>query len=221
MSYINLLQTTIDTASEAFSNEITNVEQVETFFNKINLKFCQRLIIDILGITILIFGIHKAKHKNSENAITFMMFNVIIFLISIVLKSTEMSMGAAFGLFAVFSMLRYRTEDISMIEMTYLFLSISIGIISAIGKSHWSNTLFYVSTILLVLFILEFLLFKTRIKYMNIQYENIENIHKNKQELIINDLKEKLGLEVVSFKIVKLDLVNETATLVILFHDKS
>ena len=130
-----------------------------------------------------------------------------------------MSMGAAFGLFAVFSMLRYRTEDISMIEMTYLFLSISIGIISAIGKSHWSNTLFYVSTILIVLFILEFLLFKNRYKYMNIQYENIDNIHRDKQNIILSELKDKLGLEVVSFKVVKLDLVNETATLMILFHD--
>ncbi len=218
MLFIDLLQTTLDTA-DAISNENLATEQVETFFNKINLKFCQRLIIDILGISILILGIHKAKHKNSENAITFMMFNVIIFLISIVLKSTEMSMGAAFGLFAVFSMLRYRTEDISMIEMTYLFLSISIGIISAIGKSHWSNTLFYVSTILIVLFVLEFLLFKNRYKYMNIQYENIDNIHRDKQNIILSELKDKLGLEVVSFKVVKLDLVNETATLMILFHD--
>ena len=54
---------------------------------------------------------------------------------------------------------------------------------------------------------------------MNIQYENIDNIHRDKQNIILSDLKDKLGLEVVSFKVVKLDLVNETATLMILFHD--
>ena len=53
----------------------------------------------------------------------------------------------------------------------------------------------------------------------SIQYENIDNIHRDKQKIILSELKDKLGLEVVSFKVVKLDLVNETATLMILFHD--
>jgi len=198
----------------------SNSNVLETFFNQIDSTFCLKFLIDLIGIIVLILGIHKYKHKNSENAITFMMFNVIIFLISNVLHSTEMSMGAAFGLFAVFSMLRYRTEDISMIEMTYLFLSISIGIVSAIGQNHWSNTFFYIFSILLILFILEFLIFKRRYKYMNIQYENIAHIHAQNHLELKQELKQKLGIEVISFKILQVDLVNEIATIKILFHEK-
>lgn len=205
MIIINILQT---------NNQIFNL-----LLNQIDNSFFQKFTIDLIGIAVLILGIHKFKHKNSENAITFMMFNVIIFLISNVLHHTEMSMGAAFGLFAVFSMLRYRTEDISMIEMTYLFLSISIGIVSAIGKNHWSNTLFHVASILLILFLLEFVIFKKRHKYMNIQYENIQHIHQTQHKTLILELKEKLGVEVVSFKIIQVDLVNEIATLRILFYE--
>ncbi len=191
----------------------------EFMLNQIDSKFCQKFAIDLIGIVVLILGIHKYKHKNSENAITFMMFNVIIFIISNVLHSTEMSMGAAFGLFAVFSMLRYRTEDISMIEMTYLFLSISIGIVSAIGKNHWSNTLFYVTSILIILFVLEFIIFKKRHKYMNIQYENIQHIHAKEHDVLISELKKQLGVNVVGFKVIQVDLVNEIATLRVLFHE--
>lgn len=191
----------------------------EFMLNQIDSKFCQKFAIDLIGIVVLILGIHKYKHKNSENAITFMMFNVIIFIISNVLHSTEMSMGAAFGLFAVFSMLRYRTEDISMIEMTYLFLSISIGIVSAIGKNHWSNTLFYVTSILFILFVLEFIIFKKRHKYMNIQYENIQHIHAKEHDVLISELKKQLGVNVVGFKVIQVDLVNEIATLRVLFHE--
>ena len=197
----------------------TEIQLSDSLLNQIDFKFFQKFAIDLFGIVLLILGIHKYKHKNSENAITFMMFNVIIFLISNVLHNTEMSMGAAFGLFAVFSMLRYRTEDISMIEMTYLFLSISIGIVSAIGKNHWSNTFFYVASILIILFVLEFILFKKRHKYMNIQYEHIQHIHQAERETLIQELNQKLGVEVVSFKIVHVDLVNEIATLKILFHE--
>lgn len=213
----NFLDITL--AQTSATTDINADLKIDQIFDKINLKFCQRLLVDLFGIFTLIFLIHKQKHKNSENAITFIMFNVIIFLISIVLKSTEMSMGAAFGLFAVFSMLRYRTEDISMIEMTYLFLSISIGIISAIGKSHWTNSFFFVSLILIVLFILEFLLFKQRYKYVVIQYENLEHIHNQNIELLKNEIKQKMGIDVVSVKIQKIDLVNETASLKILYHE--
>jgi hypothetical protein len=204
MLTLNLLQTT---------------KTFDSMMNQIDVTFCQKFAIDLLGIVVLILGIHKYKHKNSENAITFMMFNVIIFLISNVLHNTEMSMGAAFGLFAVFSMLRYRTEDISMIEMTYLFLSISVGIVSAIGKSHWTNTLFYVASILFILFILEFAIFRKRHKYMNIQYENIQHIHTNEHHVLISNLKKKLGVNVVSFKVIQVDLVNEIATLRVMFHE--
>jgi hypothetical protein len=65
---------------------------------------------------------------------TYIVFNLVIFFICFLLNKVELSMGAALGLFAVFSMLRYRTEGISIKDMTYLFLVIAMGLISAVTK---------------------------------------------------------------------------------------
>lgn len=101
---------------------------IREVFSKLGL----RLVIDLLSIFILVRLIYFNIYKQREYFFTFFIFNIIIFFMCFFLNRIELSMGAAFGLFAVFSMLRYRTEDISMKDMTYLFLVIAIGLISAV-----------------------------------------------------------------------------------------
>jgi hypothetical protein len=91
-----------------------------------------RLAIDVTAIFVLVRYIYYHIYKQREYFFTFFIFNLIIFFMCFFLNRVELSMGAAFGLFAVFSMLRYRTEDISIKDMTYLFLVIAIGLISAV-----------------------------------------------------------------------------------------
>jgi len=99
----------------------------------INKRFAYGIGIDLVTM-LLIFGlIYFPNYRNKEFMFTFFLFNIIIFIITFVLNKTNISMGAAFGLFAVFSMLRYRTEGISMKEMTYLLIAIALGLINAIG----------------------------------------------------------------------------------------
>src|SRR4051812_24200076 len=95
--------------------------------SKITYKIGVRLLIDILTVLLLVRYIYFPLYKSKELFFTFFIFNLVIFLISFLLNKVDLSMGAAFGLFAVFSMLRYRTENISIKDMTYLFLSIAIG----------------------------------------------------------------------------------------------
>ena len=104
-------------------------------------------------------------------------------------------MGAAFGLFAVFSMLRYRTEDISMKNMTYLFLCIALGLINAVSKGDWEPILICL-IILLITFLLDSgIIFKK--EYVKIiQYENIELILPENNSLLIEDLKKRTGLNI-------------------------
>jgi hypothetical protein len=93
-------------------------------------KFGARFLIDILFMLILMRFVYYKFYKRSDLFFTFFIFNIVIFLISFLLNKVELSMGAAFGLFAVFSMLRYRTEDISIKDMSYLFLVIAIGLVA-------------------------------------------------------------------------------------------
>ena len=97
-------------------------------------KFGARFLIDIFFMLILMRFVYYKFYKRSDLFFTFFIFNIVIFLISFLLNKVELSMGAAFGLFAVFSMLRYRTEDISIKDMSYLFLVIAIGLVAAVTK---------------------------------------------------------------------------------------
>ena len=121
-----------------FLQELTTPNTFE-WFNKLPEKFFVRLLVDVLTTTILIRLIYYRIYRRTDLFLTFFGFNFVIFLITYLLNKVQMSMGAAFGLFAIFSMLRYRTEGLSAKDMTYLFIVISVGLISAIVKGSWDG----------------------------------------------------------------------------------
>ncbi len=114
-------------------NENIPINDVEAL-TKMSSKIGFRILIDLISVFILVRYIYFPIYKHREFFFMFVIFNLIIFLVSFLLNKVELSMGAAFGLFAVFSMLRYRTENISIKDMTYLFLSIAIGLVSAVTR---------------------------------------------------------------------------------------
>jgi hypothetical protein len=143
-----------------------------TLFEKLGPKFFIRLAINLVSVFILIRFIYFPAYKNRENFFTLFIFNLIIFLITFILNKSDMSMGAAFGLFAVFSMLRYRTEGISTKDMTYLFLVIAMGLITALSKGNWIEISFINLIIIIFTFALESSIFMKKEVSKNIQYEN-------------------------------------------------
>lgn len=98
------------------------------------IKFGVRFLINMMSVFVLIRFIYFKINKHRELFFTYFIFNLIIFLMCFFLNKVKISMGAAFGLFAVFGMLRYRTEDLSIKDMTYLFLVIAIGLMTAVIK---------------------------------------------------------------------------------------
>ena len=102
----------------------------------------QRFAFDLVAIVLLTGGIYYRHHRRTDLFLTIVSGNLTVFVITLLLSQSEMSIGAAFGLFAVFSMLRFRTESLSAREMSYLFLSIALGLAMAIaplGISDWLN----------------------------------------------------------------------------------
>ena len=146
---------------------------------KIDERFYFNLLIDIVTVLIIIVFIYYRNYRNKEVFFTYFLFNIAIFLLTFLLNQVKISMGAAFGLFAVFSMLRYRTEGISVKDMTYLFIVIAIGLISAIQLEYYE--LGIVNGILvLATFILDGnILFKHE-SSRKIDYEKIELIKPGK-----------------------------------------
>ncbi len=204
------------------------VESVSGYeeFQKISAKLLFRLLIDLSSVFILVRYIYYPIYKHRELFFTYFIFNIIIFLISFLLNKVDLSMGAAFGLFAVFSMLRYKTEEIAIKDMTYLFLVIAIGLISAVTKiKDTSDNIEYLFLIginvvvLTVTYLLESNIFMKKESVKTILYENIEMIRAGKKEELLADLKLRTGFNVHRYSVHKIDFLKDAAQIKIYFYE--
>ena len=135
-------------------------------------------------------------------------------------------MGAAFGLFAVFSMLRYRTEDISIKDMTYLFLVIAIGLIAAVTKIKDTSDMYeYLflgiinAIIITTTYLLESNVLMKKEHAKVITYENITLITADKEEELKEDIKQRTGLTVHRLNIQKIDFLRDAAQIKIYYYE--
>ena len=122
-------------------------------------------------------------------------------------------MGFAFGLFAIFSILRYRTISIPMKEMTYLFMVIAIAVINALTtkKVSFMELLFTNVSLIAASYFLERLWYKEGLSEQTIEYEKIENIKPERRAILIADLKERTGLDIRSAEILTTDFLRDMA----------
>jgi len=177
------------------------------------LDFLPRFIVNTIFIIVLVRGCYFQHSKNRPFAASFILFGTSVFMVTGLLHSAEISMGFAFGLFAVFSMLRYRTES-----MTYLFLVISIALLTAVGPIGLLGISIINLIICIFAYVLEtgFLLPLTEEQV--IRYEKIENIKPESRADLINDLKQRTGLEIKYLNIESVDFLNDTAQIRIFYR---
>ncbi|MBM3432608.1 MAG: DUF4956 domain-containing protein [Bacteroidetes bacterium] len=195
-----------------------SVDQGLELFDKLTGKFVIRLAIDLLTTFIIIRIIYFRHYRRTELFLTFFAFNVTIFLIAYLLNKVEMTMGAAFGLFAVFSMLRYRTENISTKDMTYIFIVIAVGLVMAISKGGWDE-LGLIGLIVVVLMALLESNWLIRREYtQDIIYDRIELIQPDRRAELLSDLQVRTGLNIVRLEIGNIDLLKDTARITIFYH---
>ena len=144
---------------------------------------------------------HRNRSSNLDFVFTYFMFNSLIFFFAYLLGNITINMGFAFGLFAVFAILRYRTDPIPIKEMTYLFIVITIGVINALSGNEVSYTILLFTNITLVVltYFLETYWQKNLLIRMTVEYEKIENIKPENRDALLADLKERTGLNIQSF----------------------
>ena len=186
-------------------------------FERLNWKFAVRLGIDLLTTLIVIRGIYYRHYRRTDLFLTFFAFNVTIFLITYLLNKVEMTMGAAFGLFAVFSMLRYRTENISAKDMTYIFIVIALGLVMAISKGGWDELGLIGLIVVVLMALLESDWLIRREQTQEVLYDRIELIQPNRRAELLADLKERTGLDIIRIEIGHIDLLKDAARIII-FH---
>ena len=181
--------------------------------DSLDFDFLIRLLINMVGIYVLVRLIYFRATKQRAYASSYILFGLGVFLITSQLASVEISMGFAFGLFAIFSMLRYRTESINIKEMTYLFLVISMSLLSGVSASNHLELALLLSLICIVVHITETSLLMPQFEEYTVEYEKIENIVPERREELLEDLRERLGLDVRTVQIESVNFLRDTASL--------
>lgn len=179
--------------------------------------FLVRLGIDLVCTVVLVRLIYYRMHRRADLFLTFFSFNLIIFLIAFLLNRVEISLGAAFGLFAVFGMLRYRTEGISTPDMTYLFMVIALGLLMAVSRDGWLYLVLIGVTVLGMTQILEGGVLAPREGRLQMTYDNARAVHTASRAELIRDLRERTGLAVHRVEVREIDFRRDTARLTLYF----
>ena len=175
-----------------------------------------------LSVAVIIIKlIYLRDHNNNDFVFTYFMFNSLIFFFASILGSITINMGFAFGLFAVFAILRYRTDPIPIKEMTYLFIVITIGVINALSGDEVSfGALLFTNTALVGLtYFLEKYWQNNLLASMNIDYEKIENVKPENHEALLADLKERTGLNIQDFQFSRMNFLRDTVRIKIYYKE--
>ena len=192
---------------------------VELFNQKDLFKLFIRFLIDFSFTFVIIRVLYFAANRRKDYLFTFFIFNLLTFFICFLLRKVPMELGFALGLFAVFGILRYRTEPIPIKEMTYLFIVIGLAMINALAnkKISWAELMFVNSTILLVTLSFEKLWFNNEVQTKNVIYERIDLIKKESRLEMISDLRQRTGLDIVKVQIGKIDFLRDVASVTIFY----
>ena len=188
---------------------------------ELDLIFVARFLVNLFSLTILCYACYYRVSKNSTVASSFILFGVGIFIITYLLHGVDMSMEFSFGLFAVFTMLRYRTESISIKEMTYLFLVTAIALLTSVGQMSLLDLMTLNGVICLLAFVIDSSIMGKRYQTQSICYERIENITPNNRTKLIDDLRTRTGLKVEDVKVEHIDFLRDTAQLTVSYIPQS
>lgn len=180
-----------------------------------------RFLFNTFFVMIIIAGLYYPKSRRREYFFTFALISVSIFFLIYLLGSVKIKVGFALGLFAIFGIIRYRTESMSVREMTYLFVIIAISVINALAVSLSYAELALTNVIFIaVIFFCEKLPFTNSYEEKLVIYDRIDLIAPEKNEELKADLKERLGINVEFVQIGAVDFLRDTAMIKVYYRDR-
>lgn len=183
-------------------------------------KLLFRFVINFIVLTIIIRGIYYRKTERKDYLFTYYMISTISFMICFALKKLEIDTGMGLGLFAIFGIIRYRTNTIRIKEMTYLFICIGMSVVNAIaGKKISLLELLFINTaVICLVYVMEYLWLLKQESSKIIIYEKIENIKPENYDKLVADLEDRTGLKINKVQVGKVDFLRDVAQIKIFFR---
>ena len=173
-----------------------------------------RFLFNSLVVWIIIHLLYYPKSKRRDYYFTFMLISVSIFFLIFLLGGLKIKVGFALGLFAIFGIIRYRTESMCVREMTYLFVIIAISVINALAVTLSIAELIAVNALfILAILLCELNLLNKLHQEKLVVYDRIDLIVPEKHDELVKDLEKRLGLTVIEVEIGAVDFLRDTAML--------
>ncbi|KQC30379.1 DUF4956 domain-containing protein [Flagellimonas eckloniae] len=184
-------------------------------------KMLFRFVINFTFLTLIIRCIYYPFAKRKDYVFTYYLISAIVFFLCFTLKKYELDIGMALGLFAIFGIIRYRTDPIPIKEMTYLFVVIGVSVINSLANKKMSYFEIVGANILIIsiLFLIERYWALKQEESKSIIYENIENIKPENYETLKSDLENRTGLNINKVTIGEVDFLKDTANVTIFYFN--
>jgi hypothetical protein len=174
----------------------------------------------MLVLWFIVYFLYYRKTHRRDYFFTLVLLSVSIFFLIYLLGSVKVKIGFALGLFAIFGVLRYRTETIPVREMSYMFGVISLSVINALADSlSFVELLLPNVAIALLIWLFEALVLKGNLATKLILYDRIELITPERREELLEDLHKRTGLNIIKLNVGSIDFLKDTAILKIEYEN--
>ncbi len=201
----------------ANSPQIFGIDLINTpDFGELLLRFALNLAV----VVVIVRYLYYTASRRKDYLFSYIMISAVVFLLCFLLNNVKLQIGFALGLFAIFGIIRYRTDAISIKEMTFLFIVIGISVINALANKKISYAeLFFTNIVIIIL-----VWFMEKIWLVNkegkkiIEYEKIELVKPEREAELLADLRARTGLDITRMEIGKIDFLRDTARIRIFFN---
>ena len=205
-------------------NELSELSFIETpLMDRIGfLQLLLRFLFNLLVVSVILRCFYYPKSKRRDYYFTFTLISISIFLMIFLLGSVKLKIGFALGLFAIFGIIRYRTESMPVREMTYLFVIIAISVINALAveisyaELLGTNLLFVFS-----IWLCESSRYLRHVSCKLVQYDRIELIRPDKKDELLKDLQGRTGLDIIRVEVGHIDFLRDSAILKLYYEPVS
>lgn len=176
------------------------------------LQLIIRFGLNMLVIWLIVHFFYYRKSRRRDFYFTYIIFSLSMFLLVFLLENVKLEVGMALGLFAIFGMMRYRTESVPIREMTYLFMTVALSVINGMALAV-SITELILTNALFVLgaFVMEHVRLFRNTATKVILYDNIQLITPRKYEEMLSDLRQRTGLPIERAEIGFIDYIKDAA----------
>ena len=210
--------------NEKMSVSVKEKRQSDAFIDVVHVKeLLLAFLINLIAILIIVRGLYYPKCKRGEFFFTYILIAISTFMLIYVLGDVKLKAGIALGLFAIFSIIRYRTEQVAIREMTYLFIIIALSAINGLTVSELSIGEVIIINILFIasIWICESKLLISHYSYKVIKYDNVNLITPEKREELIADLEKRTGLKIEKVEVGSIDFLKDAAIVKMYYKSKS